>query len=297
MKIRHWWVATALVVFVLSTPVFAFAFIYDWTSAGVQVVTDSPGDSLGGLRGTDIVTAYHASAGTDEYFRMDLAAAPTRLGLGDGVGTAETYAFYIDSLPGSGAPAGVSSPIDTLHPHVPPVSGIDTIVRMNTDVYGTPGNPLGWTSMESYQWDSITGNFIRTERTNLFAHDENGGKTLEWRYNDSNGLMGSSFTWWAANMGPTLGVVNDIAARHRDSDSRRGLATRFRDHRARRAQEKAGEAAIVRTVAGGTTSATGQEPCSAFSQRLMMLYLRGRDHMIVGSHGDRGLLDTTNRMW
>ena len=204
-KIRTWWVPLASVVFLLSAPTFASAYIYDWTAPGVQVRTD-PADDSGGPTGTEILAAYHAYVGTYHYFRMDLAAAPTALTPPNTLGTAETYGFYIDSLPG-GAPAG--SPGDP-PPSVPGVSGIDIIVRSNTNVYDPP---LYWTDTASYLWDSGTNSFAATDwGAVVFAHDMNGGATLEWRYTDAYGLMGSNFTWWAANLGPNLGVVNDMTA-------------------------------------------------------------------------------------
>ena len=205
--IRNWWVPLAAVVFVLSAPVFASAYIYDWSGAGVQAITD-PADSVGGLTGTDILNAYHAYDGTYHYFRMDLAAAPTSLNAG------VTYGFYIDCAPG-GAPAG---PWDTTHPNVP-APGIDLVISSGTNIpipNVPPGTPVTWMGYVSKQWfpgiSESDNRFYQTFRVDQFQATEGGGTILEWRYDDSNGYVGSNFTWMAANVGPDGNYFNDVTA-------------------------------------------------------------------------------------
>ena len=204
--IRNWWVALAAVVFVLSTPALASAlFIYNWSGTDVQVVSDPEGDSRGGLRGTDIVAAYHAYDATNHYhyFRMDLAAAPTE------GNAALTYGFYIDWTTG-GAPAGSWG---TTHPNVP-LPGTDLIILSATNAPETPftWDPT-WVSKEWVEGLSNTnGNrfyFTEDPLVNQFQYTEGGGTILEWRVDDSNGFVGSNFTWMAATVGPTGDYFKD----------------------------------------------------------------------------------------
>lgn len=98
------------------------------------------------------------------------------------------FGIYIDAEPGYGAPY-----TDPLVRKVPGYGNeIDSII------YAWPNQ---WEGRYKY-WTGA--GFSDSAPTAMFQHTENGGRTLEWKY---EGDFGPSFAWYAAAFGTILNKI------------------------------------------------------------------------------------------
>ena len=158
----------ALLLLCLAVPVQA-AYLTSWSTTPTVV---DPND-LSVSSGQDIYTGvWHETDGTNDYFRIDLEAAP---GSGNFAGG---YGIWIDTGPG-GAPAD--------HEYAPgSPAGIDIIL----DLHYQP--TLGYYKTDYHVWNGVDD--FTVADIDAFQTTENGGATLEFQQN----LGGATIVNWCA---------------------------------------------------------------------------------------------------
>lgn len=141
----------------------AHAWMFNWDTSGPHcLMWTDPTDDAAGSGGRDISAVWWGMDDNYVYFRMDLEQVPY---LGD---AGDIYGIYIeDAAGGSGAnhvyiPSEISGIDDIVDAHWDQASDFDPVHRHDYTGIG----PIGFTQVS---WASN------------FAHDENGGGSLEWR--------------------------------------------------------------------------------------------------------------------
>ncbi len=173
------WIAVLFAASIILAPMQPAnaAYLYNWDSA--QKFSDPVGDAINSPSNTgrDIVAAWGAVDGGHTYFRIDLVSAPV-----EDYNWGTKFGIYIDNKAG-GAPAS--------NYNVPQISGIDG--KIDSTLYVWPNQ---WVGKYKY-WDAAANDFSSSSTTGVaFQHTENGGATLEWRYEGDFG----DFTWYAASL-------------------------------------------------------------------------------------------------
>jgi len=172
------WFAVLFAVSVFLAPIQPAnaAYLYNWDTA--TKFTDPVGDAIYSTNtGRDIVAAWGAVDGGYTYFRIDLVSAPT-----EDYNWGTKFGIYIDDKAG-GAPAS--------NYYVPQIPGIDG--KIDSTIYAWPNQ---WQGKYKY-WIEANNDFSSSVLTAGFQHSENGGATLEWKY---EGTFGAGYTWYAASM-------------------------------------------------------------------------------------------------
>lgn len=178
------------------------AYLINWSGAGIWDSGDLANDSTGAYLSMEITHLYYGTVGTTNYFRMDLAAAPL---VTDGT---IDYEIHIDSVPG-GAMYGT----DGIPPNsalvasngVGGLQGIDFIVdKQYLFGFGAANGDF-----HSYQ-PGGTYNFSAPTSVG-FAHDANGGATLEWAVPFAVFNPSGPITIWGAAQNPNDPVTYDLS--------------------------------------------------------------------------------------
>lgn len=155
-------------------------YLRSWSA--LPLISDGGPD---GKTGQDITGAWWWRTGGNNYFRIDLLGTP----VSGSNNFSQYYGIYIDSTTGGGSALGVS--------------GIDYILRVgsinSTNVGGT------WPSASLLSWDGLA--FVPTSTVVTFQHSENGGKTLEWQFANSN--LNGIYTFFAATTGHNNNTLVD----------------------------------------------------------------------------------------
>lgn len=155
----------------------ANAFIIDWNDT-VNYSIVSATDPVDNGNGRDITKAWSATNGTNYYFRLDLVDSPFGVSANAGI-----YGIYIDAVAG-----GVSSG----HTYVPATPDTFTTDRALDSHYASDMG--GFHKSDFHVWNGTDMALMGTPSN---AHNENGGKTLEWQIAVSE--LGTGFSWFAAS--------------------------------------------------------------------------------------------------
>ncbi len=165
----------------LSSGAARAAHLYPWPAE--PTVADPRGDAISPGGGTqDILGVWFATDLNFHYFRLDLAAAP----VSTAAGGAEIYGVYIDSHPRDSG--GSNASFD----YIPnPLTQISHIVDYHLSDTG------GWEYIHYHIWSPYAGPFSFFT-PNASQASENGGTTLEWKFDKSE--LGDAFTFWGASI-------------------------------------------------------------------------------------------------